>query len=80
MSEWAEDRNAVVKLAHSVYGQCRVIDSSFLIDTGGSPVEKPQLPPPMLGEHSVELMREAGIAESEIDALCAQGAVLVLPH
>lgn len=30
--------------------------------------------PPRLGEHSLEILREAGVPEPEIDALLASGA------
>jgi crotonobetainyl-CoA:carnitine CoA-transferase CaiB-like acyl-CoA transferase len=40
--------------------------------------EQPRVtrPPPRIGEHSVEILREAGYAGEEIAALCAEGAVV----
>jgi crotonobetainyl-CoA:carnitine CoA-transferase CaiB-like acyl-CoA transferase len=32
--------------------------------------------PPQLGEHSVEVLREAGFGDAEIEALCAEGAAV----
>jgi crotonobetainyl-CoA:carnitine CoA-transferase CaiB-like acyl-CoA transferase len=35
--------------------------------------------PPRLGEHSVEILREAGLGAAEIDALLTSGATRVAP-
>jgi crotonobetainyl-CoA:carnitine CoA-transferase CaiB-like acyl-CoA transferase len=32
--------------------------------------------PPRLGEHSVEILREAGLTQAEIDAMLAAGTTL----
>ena len=34
-----------------------------------------RLPPPLLGEHSEEVLREAGYADEEIAALAADGVI-----
>ena len=34
------------------------------------------MPPPRLGQHTREVLREAGIADAEVDALAASGAVV----
>ena len=36
---------------------------------------RPNLPPPEIGEHTVELLAELGYDEQQRDALIAQGAV-----
>jgi len=33
-------------------------------------------PPPKLGEHSVEVLREAGLTPAEIEGLIAEGATV----
>jgi formyl-CoA transferase len=34
-----------------------------------------RLPPPLLGEHSIEVLRELGYAQHDIDALVGRGIV-----
>jgi formyl-CoA transferase len=36
---------------------------------------RPPEPPPLLGQHTAEVLAEMGISEDEIDALKARGAV-----
>ena len=37
-------------------------------------VPRPQRPVPVLGQHTTEVLREAGLAPADIDALLASGA------
>ena len=69
-------RGMVVDLVHPDAGATRAI---------GCPVHLSRTPAhitrsaPRLGEHTREVLREAGYADAEIDALAAEGAVIALP-
>lgn len=52
-------------------GQVEVVRSGFRL-AGGDPA--PSCPPPRLGEHTQELLRELGLSEPEIESLEAEGA------
>jgi crotonobetainyl-CoA:carnitine CoA-transferase CaiB-like acyl-CoA transferase len=65
-------RGMVVELQHPQAGTtqaigCPIHFSATPTDTGA--------PAPLLGQHSREILREYGLADSEINALVAAGAV-----
>lgn len=71
-----------VELSHPVVGTTKAVDSAFrFTEHHGGKVqwEKPRIPPPMLGEHSIEILRDLGYSETEIADMCRRGDVLFLP-
>lgn len=71
VSEQAEARDMVLNIEHPVEGSIRQL--GFPVKMRGTPQEL-RYPPPLLGQHTEEIMREAGCAESVIKRLRAQGA------
>ena len=59
------------QVEHPVAGTLR--DTAVPSEWSGTPPAKPT-PQPMLGEHTAQVLREAGFADAEIDALVAAGA------
>ncbi len=59
-------------LPHPAIPDLRVVDTPFNLD-GGRPVHR--RPPPLLGEHSGEILRELGLTDGEIGLLKTSGAV-----
>jgi crotonobetainyl-CoA:carnitine CoA-transferase CaiB-like acyl-CoA transferase len=69
--ERARGRGQVVGLPAGAYGSLPTIAAPFLFD-GARPA--PSAPPPALGEHTVEVLREAGFRRAEIRRLLETGA------
>ncbi|MEN2999868.1 MAG: CoA transferase [Acidilobaceae archaeon] len=57
---------------HSTLGRIKELLFPALLD-GKRP--RPSLPPPLLGEHTVEVLREIGYSEEEIEVLLRKGIV-----
>lgn len=64
--------NVVREIDHPIVGRLQMIGPS--IEFGRTPAEV-RLPPPMLGQHSTEILLEAGYDSRAIDELLKNGAV-----
>jgi crotonobetainyl-CoA:carnitine CoA-transferase CaiB-like acyl-CoA transferase len=71
VSEQAQARDMVLEMEHPVEGTIRQL--GFPVKMHGTP-QQLRRPPPLLGEHTEEIMREAGCAEDVIERLRVQGA------
>jgi formyl-CoA transferase/CoA:oxalate CoA-transferase len=71
-SEQTEALGMLQPLAHPSIPDLRLAALPLSFDAGR--VEH-RRPPPLLGEHTAEVLREAGYADEEIDALAADGVV-----
>ena len=61
-----QQREMTVQMPHPLAGSVRLVASPMKFS--GTPVQY-RRPPPLLGEHTAELLREVGLAEAEIAAL-----------
>ncbi|MES1163169.1 MAG: CoA transferase, partial [Rhizobacter sp.] len=61
-----------VQLPHPLAGQVKLVASPMKLS--GSPVQY-RRPPPLLGEHTAEVLREFGIDDTELAQLRQAGAV-----
>jgi crotonobetainyl-CoA:carnitine CoA-transferase CaiB-like acyl-CoA transferase len=68
----AQARGAVVAMPHPLTPDLRLVASPLRLSA--TPVSY-RHPPPLLGQHSRELLQEAGLDESAIDALVTSGVV-----
>ncbi len=67
-----EASGMLLRYEHPHFGSLKGIAQPLRFDGERS---AQRLPPPMVGEHSVEILREAGCGEEQIDALLRQGVV-----
>jgi CoA:oxalate CoA-transferase len=66
------DQQAVVTVEHPDHGTVSMLGSALHIDNAPLPVRDPA---PMLGEHTVEVLRELGFSLGELDQLRERGVV-----
>jgi len=71
VSEQAQARNMVMEMEHPVEGTIRQL--GFPVKLHGTP-QQLRRPPPLLGQHTEEIMREAGCDAAAIERLRAAGA------
>jgi crotonobetainyl-CoA:carnitine CoA-transferase CaiB-like acyl-CoA transferase len=69
-------RGIVREVEHPQLGRMRVTRNPVLLDHGGPEIVRPA---PMLGEHSADVLREAGYGEAAIAELVATGATRLAP-
>jgi hypothetical protein len=77
VSEQAQARNMVMEMEHPVEGTIRQL--GFPVKMHGTP-QQLRRPPPLLGQHTEEIMREAGCAEDVIEAPARAGRVRLKPR
>ena len=65
----------VIQTVETPYGPVRLAGSGFEMAHGSSSIDRP---PPKLGQHNEELLRELGYADAEIDSL-RQAGVTAIP-
>lgn len=70
--EQVETRNLIWRMQHPQTGEIRVLGNPMKFE--GAPLSA-ELPPPLLGEHSSEILRDLGYTEEAIIALTEQGVV-----
>ncbi|HYF19003.1 MAG TPA: CoA transferase [Ramlibacter sp.] len=70
-SEHAQARGMRLEIDHPVEG--RVPNIGFAVKLSGTP-QQVRRHPPLLGEHTEEVLREAGLAQEDVERLRAQGA------
>jgi crotonobetainyl-CoA:carnitine CoA-transferase CaiB-like acyl-CoA transferase len=68
----ADERGLVIEVEHQEAGRVKMVGSPVRL-AGGGP--EPRRAPPRLGEHTDEVLREAGLGPAEVAALRAKGAI-----
>jgi crotonobetainyl-CoA:carnitine CoA-transferase CaiB-like acyl-CoA transferase len=71
-NEQTEARGAVGEMEHPAAGTIPVLEHPLNYDEADSGFDRP---PPMLGEHTESVLREAGYSEEQIEALQESGAI-----
>ncbi|ASU83384.1 CoA transferase [Nocardiopsis gilva YIM 90087] len=68
--------DAVLGVEHPVAGPMEQIRAGFRLESapGTAATDGPALPPPLLGQHSAEVLRELGLPEERVEAMIERGA------
>lgn len=73
---WTEEREQIVRIPHPTMGT--YLGAGFPLKASDTP-PAPSLPPPLLGQHTVEVLRELGYSPEAVDELLATNAVAATP-
>ncbi|MCW5881998.1 MAG: CoA transferase [Anaerolineae bacterium] len=65
-------RNMVVAVPHPTAGEVRLVNSPLRLSATPTAVRRP---PPLLGEHTAEVLVELGYSEEQIVELCSDGVI-----
>ncbi len=68
------ERNVTVNIQHPRGGATRAVRNPVLFDRDGPSVRRP---PPLLGEHSEEILRDLGYSNVQIDNLSKAGTIML---
>jgi crotonobetainyl-CoA:carnitine CoA-transferase CaiB-like acyl-CoA transferase len=63
-------------MEHPAYGRINTIAQPLTFDSQRNP---PRRPPPVLGEHTLEVLREFGYSAAEIETFVSSKAVYARP-
>jgi crotonobetainyl-CoA:carnitine CoA-transferase CaiB-like acyl-CoA transferase len=65
-------RDPIARIPHPTAGEVELVRSPFVLERGA--VAEP-VAPPLLGQHTREVLAELGLSEEEMDALAGRGAI-----
>jgi CoA:oxalate CoA-transferase len=66
------ERQMVVTVDHPTFGPLKMLRSPVVMDHDGPAISRP---PPLLAQHTTEILRELGYSSDTIEALACEGAI-----